>query len=94
MPLAISVRIITPLATTEQANKPNKPRTLLRKSATRPEKDVHMAILARIITVQAYCGTLARREIVRANAILGELRQDKEKLLLTISCEFLRVKAS
>ena len=53
-----------------------------------------MAILARIITVQAYCGTLARREIVRANAILGELRQDKEKLLLTISCEFLRVKAS
>ena len=43
---------------------------------------------------QAYSGTLTRREIVRANASLGELRRDKEKLSLPISCEFVRVKAS
>ena len=46
--------------------------------------------------MQAYSGTLTRcePEIVRANASLGELRQDKEKLSLPISCEFVRVKAS
>ena len=43
---------------------------------------------------QAYSGTLTRREIVRANASLGELRRDKEKLNSPISCEFVRVKAS
>ena len=43
---------------------------------------------------QAYSGTLTRREIVRANASLGELRRDKEKLSSPISCEFVRVKAS
>ena len=43
---------------------------------------------------KAYSGTLTRREIVRANASLGELRRDKEKLSLPISCEFVRVKAS
>ena len=43
---------------------------------------------------QAYSGTLTRREIARANASLGELRRDKEKLSLPISCEFVRVKAS
>ena len=42
---------------------------------------------------QAYSGTLTRREIVRANASLGELRRDKEKLSC-ISCEFVRVKTS
>ena len=30
---------------------------------------------------------------MRANASLGELRRDKEKLSLPISCEFVRVKA-
>ena len=44
--------------------------------------------------LQAYSGTFTRREIVRANASLGELRRDKEKLSLPISCEFVRVKAS
>ena len=43
---------------------------------------------------KAYSGTLTRCEIVRANASLGELRRDKEKLSLPISCEFVRVKAS
>ena len=43
---------------------------------------------------KAYSGTLTRREIVRANASLGELRRDKEKLSSPISCEFVRVKAS
>ena len=43
---------------------------------------------------QAYSGTLTRREIVWANASLGELRRDKEKLSSPISCEFVRVKAS
>ena len=43
---------------------------------------------------KAYSGTLTRREIVQANASLGELRRDKEKLSLPISCEFVRVKAS
>ena len=43
---------------------------------------------------QAYSGTLTRREIVRANASLSELRRDKEKLSSPISCEFVRVKAS
>ena len=43
---------------------------------------------------EAYSGTLTRREIVRANASLGELRRDKEKLSSPISCEFVRVKAS
>ena len=42
----------------------------------------------------AYSGTLTRREIVRVNASLGELRRDKEKLSSPISCEFVRVKAS
>ena len=42
----------------------------------------------------AYSGTLTRSEIVRANASLGELRRDKEKLSSPISCEFVRVKAS
>ena len=46
------------------------------------------------LAVQAYSGTLTRREIVRANASLGELRRDKEKLSSPISCEFVRVKAS
>ena len=44
--------------------------------------------------LKAYSGTLTRREIVRANASLGELRRDKEKLSSPISCEFVRVKAS
>ena len=44
--------------------------------------------------LEAYSGTLTRREIVRANASLGELRRDKEKLSSPISCEFVRVKAS
>ena len=43
---------------------------------------------------EAYSGTLTRRKIVRANASLGELRRDKEKLSSPISCEFVRVKAS
>ena len=43
---------------------------------------------------KAYSGTLTRHEIVRANASLGELRRDKEKLSSPISCEFVRVKAS
>ena len=43
---------------------------------------------------KAYSGTLTRREIVRANASLGELRRDKEKLSSPISCELRRVKAS
>ena len=43
---------------------------------------------------QAYSGTLTRREIVRANASLGELRRDKEKLSSPISCELRRDKAS
>ena len=43
---------------------------------------------------EAYSGTLTRREIVRANASLGELRRDKEKLSSPISCELRRVKAS
>ena len=42
----------------------------------------------------AYSGTLIGHEIVRANVSLGELRRDKEKLSLPISCEFVRVKAS
>ena len=33
-------------------------------------------------------------EIMRANASLGELRRDEEKLSFPISCEFVRVKAS
>ena len=40
---------------------------------------------------KAYSGTLTRCEIVRANASLGELRRDKEKLSLPISYEFVRV---
>ena len=44
------------------------------------------------VEIEAYSGTLTRREIVRANASLGELRRDKEKLSLPISCEFVRVK--
>ena len=51
------------------------------------------AMLERVVN-EAYSGTLTRREIVRANASLGELRRDKEKLSSTISCEFVRVKAS
>ena len=47
-----------------------------------------------LVTTQAYSGTLTRREIVRANASLGELRRDKEKLSSPISCEFVRVCAS
>ena len=50
--------------------------------------------LAVPVQAKAYSGTLTRREIVRANASLGELRRDKEKLSLPISCEFVRVKAS
>ena len=46
------------------------------------------------LTRKAYSGTLTRREIVRVNASLGELRRDKEKLSLPISCELRRVKAS
>ena len=42
--------------------------------------------------VKAYSGTLTRREIVRANASLGELRRDKEKLSSPISCELRRDK--
>ena len=41
---------------------------------------------------QAHSGTLTRREIVGANANLGELRRDKEKLSSPISCELRRVK--
>ena len=37
---------------------------------------------------QAYSGTLTHREIARANASLGELRRDKEKLSLPVICEF------
>ena len=33
-------------------------------------------------------------EIIRANASLGELRRDEEKLSFPMSCEFVRVKAS
>ena len=40
------------------------------------------------------CGTLTRREIVRANTSLVELRRNKEKLSSPINCEFVRVKAS
>ena len=47
-----------------------------------------------MLNKQAYSGILTRREIVRANVSLGELRRDKEKLNLSISCEFVRVKAS
>ena len=43
---------------------------------------------------KAYSGTLSRREIVRVNARLGEIRRDKEKLSSPISCELKRVKAS
>ena len=43
---------------------------------------------------KAYSGTLTRREIVRANASLGELRRDKEKLSSPISRELRRDKAS
>ena len=43
---------------------------------------------------KAYSGTLSRREIVRVNSSLGEIRRDKEKLSLPISCELKRVKAS
>ena len=43
---------------------------------------------------KAYSGTLSRREIVRVNARLGEIRRDKEKLSSSISCELKRVKAS
>ena len=46
------------------------------------------------VVYQAYSGTLTRREIVRANASLGELWRDKEKLSSPISGEFVRVKAS
>ena len=42
---------------------------------------------------EAYSGTF-RREIVQANASLGELRRDKEKLSSPISCELRVVKAS
>ena len=40
---------------------------------------------------EAYSGTF-RREIVQANASLGELRRDKEKLSSPINCELRRVK--
>ena len=43
---------------------------------------------------EACSATLTRREIVRANASLGELRRDKKKLSSPITCEFVRVKAS
>ena len=43
---------------------------------------------------EAYSGTLSRREIVRVNASLGEIRRDKEKLSSPIGCELKRVKAS
>ena len=43
---------------------------------------------------KAYSGTLSRREITRVNASYGEIRRDKEKLSLPISCELRRVKAS
>ena len=43
---------------------------------------------------EAYSGTLTRREIVRANARLGELRRDNEKLSSLISCELRRVKGN
>ena len=39
---------------------------------------------------EAYSGTF-RREIVQANASLGELRRDKEKLSSPISCKLRRV---
>ena len=51
-------------------------------------------ILCQFVNCQAYSGTLTRREIVRANASLGELRRDKKKLSSPISCELRRVKAS
>ena len=44
--------------------------------------------------LEAYSGTLSRREIVRVNASLGEIRRDKEKLSFPISCELRRDKAS
>ena len=47
-----------------------------------------------LLKAKAYSGTLTRREIVRANASLSELRRDKEKMSSPISCEFVRVKAS
>ena len=46
------------------------------------------------IACKAYSGTLTRREIVPANASVGELRRDKEKLSSAISCELRRYKAS
>ena len=50
--------------------------------------------VVRIVLKTAYSGTLTRREIVRANASLGKLRRDKEKLSSPISYEFVRDKAS
>ena len=56
---------------------------------------VHLQRATPLISIlKAYSGTLTRREIVRANASLSELRRDKEKLSSPISCEFVRVKAS
>ena len=60
---------------------------------TRPNTVKHFLTVFSLV-YQAYSGTLTRREIVRANASLGELRRDKEKLSSPISCEFVRVKAS
>ena len=54
----------------------------------------HLLTSSGCFLTEAYSGTLTRREIVRANASLGELRRDKEKLSSPISCELRRVKAS
>ena len=50
--------------------------------------------ISHIHNLQAYSGNLTCCEIVRVNASLGELRRDKEKLSLPITCEFVRVKVS
>ena len=54
----------------------------------------HRDFLRFPLSREAYSGTLSRREIVRVNARLGEIRRDKEKLSSPISCELKRVKAS
>ena len=55
---------------------------------------LYLVLMETFVVQKAYSGTLTRREIVRANASLGELRRDKEKLSSPISCELRRDKAS
>ena len=44
-----------------------------------PQQQYHL-VQTSMLQHEAYSGTLTRREIVRANASLGELRRDKENL--------------